>query len=36
MAQFCLLTGFRPADYWAMTIEEVSTFIELLEERHRL
>jgi hypothetical protein len=34
MARFCLATGFTPEMYWSLTLEELSAFIDALEERH--
>jgi hypothetical protein len=35
MAKFCLVTGYTPDVYWGLTIEELSAFIDALEERNR-
>jgi hypothetical protein len=33
MARFCLATGFTPKDYWNLTLEELTAFMDALEER---
>jgi hypothetical protein len=33
MARFCLATGFTPAVYWELTLEELTAFMDALEER---
>lgn len=33
MARFCLMTNITPAEYRQLTIEEVSAFVSVLNER---
>jgi hypothetical protein len=35
MAWFCLRTGFQPADYWDLKVEEYQAFLEVLEEMQK-
>jgi hypothetical protein len=35
MARFCLATGYTPDIYWSLTIDELSAFLDALEERYR-
>jgi hypothetical protein len=34
MARFCLATGYTPEVFWNLTLEELSAFMDALDERN--